>query len=132
MIEASRKLLDFGNFEKRKWIMATPIMDEEFNRHADEALSTLRQMLVLAADDYGFSVGSDQGTLSIETPRPRTKFVITLHSAARQVWISARAKKYKLDWDIVENTFVLEETGQTLKEVMEEIIGRQIGEDVSL
>jgi hypothetical protein len=46
--------------------------------------------------------------------------------------VSALAKSYKLDWDIVENTFVHVESGDTLKGLIEKAISKQLHEEVSL
>lgn len=107
-------------------------MDAEFKRHSDETLRNLYRALVLAADDYGFKVEFNSGAVAVEFNKPPAKFVISPHAAPRQIWVTSRAKSYKLDWDIVENTFVLEATGQNLRELMEQVIGKQVGDDVSL
>jgi len=50
----------------------------------------------------------------------------------RQIWVSAHAKSYKLDWDIVENSFVHVESGQSLRQLIEKAISKQLGEEVTL
>jgi len=37
-----------------------------------------------------------------------------------------------LDWDIVENSFVHVESGQSLRELIEKAISKQLGEEVNL
>jgi frataxin-like iron-binding protein CyaY len=107
-------------------------MDPEFKQRAEETLHALYQALLIAADDYGFAVNLDAGALAVQCGKPRAKFVISPNAATRQLWVSARPKRYKLDWDVVENTFVLDETGQTLREIVEQVIGHHLREDVSL
>ena len=46
--------------------------------------------------------------------------------------IALGARGYKLDWDIVENTFVHTESGQTLKELVEQAISKHLKRDVEL
>jgi CyaY protein len=58
--------------------------------------------------------------------------VISPNTPVRQIWVSALAKSYKLDWDIVENSFVHTESGDTLKQVLEKAISKQLQEEVSL
>ena len=108
-------------------------MDEQaFKKRADDALGTLNRALIAASDDYGFEVDFNQGALSVEFEDPPAKFVVSPNTPARQVWVSALSKSFKLDWDLVQSAFVHQESGDTLLEVMEKTIAKQIGEDVSL
>jgi iron donor protein CyaY len=109
------------------------MMDEQdFKKRADEALSSLNRALIGAADDYGFDVDFNSGALGIEFEDPPAKFVISPNSPVRQIWVSALAKSYKLDWDIVENSFVHVESGDSLKTLIEKVISKQLKEEVSL
>jgi CyaY protein len=108
-------------------------MDEQdFKKRADEALSSLNRALIGAADDYGFDVDFNSGALGIEFEDPPAKFVISPNAPVRQIWVSALAKSYKLDWDIVENSFVHVESGDSLKTLIEKAISKQLKEEVSL
>lgn len=108
-------------------------MDEQdFKKRADEALSSLNRALIGAADDYGFDVDFNAGALGIEFEDPPAKFVISPNTPVRQVWVSALAKSYKLDWDVVENSFVHVESGDSLKALIEKVISKQLKEEVSL
>ena len=49
----------------------------------------------------------------------------------KQVWVSAHAKSFKLDWSAEAQAFVLP-GGQTLRELMSECVSKQIGEEVNL
>ena len=109
------------------------MMDEQdFKKRADEALHALHRALVGAADDFGFDVDFNSGALGIEFEDPPAKFVVSPNTPVRQIWVSALAKSYKLDWDIVENTFVHVESGDTLKALIEKAISKQLHEEVSL
>jgi len=109
------------------------MMDEQdFKKHADEALASLHRALVGAADDYGFDVDFNAGALGIEFEDPPAKFVISPNTPVRQVWVSALAKSYKLDWDVVENSFVHTESGDSLKALIEKFISKQLKDEVSL
>ena len=109
------------------------MMDEqEFKKRADEALTSLHRALLGAADDYGFDADINAGALAVEFEDPPGKFVISPNTPVRQIWVSAHAKSYKLDWDIVENTFVHTESGDTLKELVEKAISKQLKEEVNL
>ena len=108
-------------------------MDEQdFKKRADDALTALHRALAAAADDYGFDVDFNSGALGVEFEDPPAKFVISPNTPVRQIWVSALAKSYKLDWDNVEAAFVHAESGDTLKQLLEKVIGRQLKEEVSL
>ena len=108
------------------------IDEQEFKRRADEALTLLSRELIAASDDYGFEVDFNAGALGVEFEDPPAKFVISPNSPVRQIWVSANSKSYKLDWDIVENSFVHVESGDTLKALVEKAVGKHLGEEVSL
>ena len=106
--------------------------DQEFKRLADESLHSLYRRLAAASDDAEFEVDFNAGALSIEFEHPPGKFVISPNAPVRQIWVSAHSKSYKLDWDSVENAFVLPSTSQTLTSLIQEAITKQLGEEVSL
>jgi iron donor protein CyaY len=108
------------------------IDEQDFKKKADDALMALHRALIGAADDYGFDVDFNAGALGVEFEDPPAKFVVSPNTPVRQIWVSAHAKSYKLDWDIVEATFVHTESGDTLKEVLEKAISKQLKEDVNL
>ena len=108
------------------------IDEQEFKRRADEALTLLSRELIAASDDYGFEVDFNAGALGVEFEDPPAKFVISPNTPVRQIWVSANSKSYKLDWDIVENSFVHTESGDTLKTLVEKAVGKHLGEEVSL
>ena len=108
-------------------------MDEqEFKRRADDALQSLYKRLAAASEDADFEADFNSGALAIEFENPPGKFVVSPNAPVRQIWVSAHSKSYKLGWDDVENAFVLEGTGQTLTELIQDAITQQLGEEVSL
>jgi CyaY protein len=106
--------------------------DQEFKKRADESLNALYKKLAAASDEAEFEVDFNSGALAIEFEDPPAKFVISPNSPVHQIWVSAQSKSYKLDWDTVESTFVLPGTGQTLTELIQDAITKQLGEEVSL
>jgi len=105
--------------------------DFDFRRRADDALRSLLRALAPVAEDYGFRTGIEDGILQIGFPPPQGSISIAPH-APSQVWITNGGKTRKLTWDVVENAFILEATGQDLQQVLEESISQRIGEDVTL
>jgi len=106
--------------------------DQEFKKRADESLHALYRRLAAASDEAEFEVDFNAGALAIEFEEPPGKFVISPNAPVRQIWVSAHSKSYKLDWDEVQNTFVLAGKGETLTELIQDAITKQLGEEVSL
>lgn len=104
-------------------------MDEnEFRRHAEAALDTLKQHLIELeeADDAGFEVEEQNGVLNVLFEEPPGKFVITPNTPIRQIWISALSTSFKLDWDQEETAFVLPRTGEALTPLVVRLIGEHL------
>jgi CyaY protein len=106
--------------------------DQEFDKRADAALVALDRALSKAADEHGFEIDMHSGALTLEFEDPPAKFVVSPNSPVKQVWVSARSKSYKLDFDEGQNTFVLRETGQTLTDLISSVVGHQLGEAIDL
>ncbi|HET8548400.1 MAG TPA: iron donor protein CyaY [Bryobacteraceae bacterium] len=107
-------------------------MDEQqFRLRADEALADAYDALVDASDEHDFE--TDLGdTLTVEFSDPPGKFVVSPNAPVRQIWISAHSKSFKLDWNDARQTFVLPETGQSLREILADAVSRQLGTTISL
>jgi CyaY protein len=98
-------------------------MDEqEFRRKAEAAIEALKQHLIALeeAEDSGFEVEEQSGALNVAFEEPAGKFVITPNTPVRQIWISARATSFKLDWD--GSRFLLPRTGEELTPLIERLI----------
>lgn len=106
--------------------------ENEFRKHLDDSMTTLYRELLSASDDYAFNVELNEGEITVRFARRPARVVITPHEATRQIWVSIQSKTFKLDWDVVENTFVLSRTGQTIKQLVEEALSRQLRDDVAL
>jgi len=106
--------------------------EQEFRKHADEALEILSRALIKAGDDYDFETDFNAGALTIDFEEPKGRFVVSPNSPVRQLWLSARSKSYKLDWDQSRQSFVLLETGETLLQLIENRLSEQLGEKVIL
>ena len=108
-------------------------MDEqEFQKRADGELNSLFRKLTEASDHADFEADFNAGALAIEFEDPPAKFVISPNSPVQQIWVSAQSKSFKLDWNAGKSAFALRETGQTLTELIQSAISRQLGEEVAL
>ncbi len=104
-------------------------MDEqEFRRHADAALESLKRSLVAAEEQADIEVEDQAGALHISFEEPPAHFVISPQSATRQIWISALSTSFKLDWSETTKDFVLSKTGESLKPLVGRLINQQLGE----
>ncbi|HEU5020798.1 MAG TPA: iron donor protein CyaY [Bryobacteraceae bacterium] len=106
------------------------IDEQTFRKHAEQAIEQLQRTLENAMDRYEFEVDSNQGALTIEFEDPPARFVVSPNAPVRQIWVSARVKSFKLDWDEARNAFAL--GGKDLKELIAGVIGEQLEEEVTL
>ena len=106
------------------------MMDEqEFRRRADAALAVLKASLIAAEESADMEVEEQSGALHISFDEPPGKFVISPNAPVRQIWISALATSFKLDWSEAADGFVLEKTGEGLKALVARLINQQLGEE---
>jgi CyaY protein len=107
------------------------IDEKDFRTRSEEALATLQRTLELAADKHDFEVDRNQGALVIEFEDPPAKFVVSPNAPVRQIWVSARVQSFKLDWNEAATAFALPD-GRTLRQLITDVLGEQLGERISL
>jgi len=109
------------------------MMDEqEFKTRADAALHSLYNKLSAASDRYEFEPDFNSGALAIEFEQPKAKFVVSPNTPVRQIWVSAHSRSFKLDWDSSREVFAMQESKQTLNDLIASAIQQQLGEPVTL
>jgi CyaY protein len=105
------------------------MLDEsEFRRFAETALESLKKHL-FAREDSGnaeFEVEEQSGVLNVLFEEPAGRFVITPNAPMRQIWISALATSFKLDWDTAAAAFFLPHTGEQLIPLVDRLIAEQL------
>jgi iron donor protein CyaY len=104
-------------------------MDEaQFRRESDRALEALKQALIDAEDEGGgFEFEDNNGVMNVVFEDGSSKFVVTPNTPVRQVWISAQATSYKLEWSEAAGAFVLPKTGEPLLRLMERLLREHLG-----
>jgi len=116
-----------------RYSIVLPIMDDQhFKTLAEEALESLNDKLGVAGEKYGFEADLQEGALKIEFDDPPGRFVVSPNAPVKQIWVSALVRSFKLDWDPVSSRFVLASTGESLEQLLANVIGQQIGETVVL
>ena len=106
------------------------MLDEnDFRKRADIALESLRKSLVEAEESADLEVDDQSGALHISF-EDRSKFIISPNAPVRQIWISALATSFKLDWSETTQDFVLPKTGEQLKVLVARLINQQLGEEL--
>ena len=103
--------------------------EKDFRKRADSALESLKKALMQAEESSEIEVEDQSGALHVSF-EDRSKFVISPNAPVRQIWISALATSFKLDWSDPEQDFVLSKTGERLKALVSRLINQQLGEDV--
>ena len=101
--------------------------EQEFRRAAEAALDGLKRHLILReeAEQADFEVEEQSGVLNVLFEEPGARFVITPNTPVRQIWISALATSFKLDWDAKREEFVLLRSGETLLALVDRLIAEQ-------
>src|SRR5881227_3935020 len=102
--------------------------DQEFRSHVEPAMDSLKRSLMAAEDSADIEVEDQAGALHISFD-DGSRFVISSNPPARQIWISALATSFKLDWSDAENDFVLQKSGERLKPLVGRLINQQLGEE---
>ena len=101
----------------------------EFRRAAEASLEALKQHLIEReeSEEAGFEVEEQNGVLNVVFETAGSKFVITPNTPVRQIWISALATSFKLDWDASNRQFILPRTGEQLIPLLDRLIAEHIG-----
>jgi iron donor protein CyaY len=101
-------------------VISVVLSEQEFRHAADRAFDdTLRTLLPLA-DREGFDIDHQSSVLRIEFDQPAaTSFVVNAHAPARQIWVSAMGRAYRLSWDADAAAFTLD--GETLSALVERL-----------
>ena len=99
--------------------------EQDFRRTAEAALGNLKRHLFAReeAEQAGFEVEEQAGVLNVLFDDPAARFVITPNTPVRQIWISALATSFKLDYDSILEEFILPRTGETLSTLIDRLIG---------
>ncbi len=99
------------------------IDEATFRRESDAALEALKQSLIAAEDDgAGFEFEDNNGVMNILFENGSSKFVVTPNTPVRQIWISAQATSFKLEFDETARAFVLPKTGESLKPLTQRLL----------
>jgi iron donor protein CyaY len=105
------------------------IDEATFRRESDIALESLKQSLISAEDDDGtFEFEDNNGVMNIIFENGSSKFVITPNTPIRQVWISAQATSFKLDWTESVHAFTLSQTGEDLKILIQRLLREHLSD----
>jgi CyaY protein len=106
------------------------MLDEPtFRRESDRALEALKQALIAAEDSSGtFEFEDNNGVMNILFENGSSKFVVTPNTPVRQIWISAQATSFKLDWSDAARAFVLPKTGEPLLPLTERLLREHLGD----
>jgi CyaY protein len=101
--------------------------EQDFRCTAEAALDNLKRHLMAREEDEqaGFEVEEQGGVLNLLFEEPAARFVITPNTPVRQIWISALATSFKLDYDSKLEEFLLPRTGETLRALVDRLIDEQ-------
>jgi iron donor protein CyaY len=104
---------------------------DKYFADARRRLAELEDALLALDEELGIDCELVDTKMTVSIVKPRAQWVISTNSGARQIWIAALTKSWKLDED-GHGGFVLKETGQSLKQVIEYCLGQHFGKKVEL
>lgn len=98
--------------------------EQEFRRAAEASVDALKHHLTSTQKegDAGFKVEEQSGALHVLFEEQAGKFIISPDVPARQMWISALATSFSLDWDSAAHDFILPRTGEALTPLVDRLI----------
>ncbi len=102
------------------------INENDFRKQAEAKLEGLKQSLMKAEDSADLEVEDQAGALHISFD-DGSKFIISANSPVRQIWISALATSFKLDWSDGNDDFVLQKSGEGLKTLVSRLVNEKLG-----
>lgn len=106
------------------------MLDETaFRTHADRSFQALMKALFKAEEAGGFEVEEQSGAIHVLFDESGAKFVITPNTPIRQIWISALATSFKLDWSEEAGQFILPRDGTPLIPLVENLIQQQLASE---
>ena len=108
------------------------IDEATFRRESDKALNDLKQSLIAAEETYDdppFEFEDNNGVMNILFSDGSPKFVVTPNTPIAQVWISAQATSFKLEWSDAAQAFVLPKTGEPLKPLTQRLLREHLKDD---
>jgi len=98
----------------------TALTEQEFRVKSDQALEQARRALMPLADQEGFEIELQEGTLNLLFEEPaEERFVVSPNAPVRQIWVSAMARGYKLTWMPELGAFALD--GEALPILLERL-----------
>jgi len=109
--------------------MSVRLSETEFQEKAEQTIHELEDAFANLGEERNLDVEVQGGVLSVtfEEGEPG-KFIVSLNSSVRQLWVSARVASYKFDWSAVANDFVLAGTNEPIKQVMTRLAQEQLGD----
>ena len=98
----------------------TTLSEQDFRVKSDAALEDARRALLPLADQEGFEVEFNDGTLNLLFDEPsEARFVVSPNAPVKQIWVAAMARGYKLSWTPESGAFAL--NGETLPAMLERL-----------
>ncbi len=91
-------------------------------------MESLKRSLMDAENDAEIEVEDQAGALHVAF-EDGSRFIISPNAPARQIWISALATSFKLDWSDGTQAWVLTKSGEKLNDLVARLINQQLGEE---
>ena len=97
------------------------IDEATFRRECDRTLDALKKALYRVEEKGGFEVEERNGVLNLLF-EDNSRFVFSPNTPVRQIWISAQATSFKLEYKEDQGTFVLPKSGEDLTTLTQRLL----------
>jgi iron donor protein CyaY len=114
----------------RDLAMSKDGMDKYF-ADAKKRLVELEDLLLALDEELNIDCELVDTKMTVSIAKPKAQWVISTNSGAKQIWMAALTKSWKLDED-GKGGFVLKDSGQSLKEVVSHCLTQQLGKKIEL
>ena len=102
------------------------LSEQEFRIKSDQALEQARRALLPLAEQEGFEIELNEGTLNLLFDEPSdARFVVSPNAPVRQIWVSALSRGYKLAWAPELDAFALD--AEALPALLERLARLHLG-----
>jgi CyaY protein len=98
---------------------------------ARKRLEELENALLELPEELGIDCELVDTKMTVTIAKPKVTWVISTNSGVKQIWISALTKSWKLD-ENGKGGFVLKETGQDLRAVIQHCLDTHFGKKIEL
>ena len=105
--------------------------EDKYFADARKRLHELEDAILGLDEELGVDCDLVDTKMTVNIAQPKAQWVISTNSGAKQIWMAALTKSWKLDED-GKGGFVLKESGQSLRDVVAHCLSQHFGKKIEL